>query len=70
MGKHSTKFILSKVGIKVRGINDVRGQVYKEDLFSLSVRIIPILHPAAALYDRSYEPILKKDFQKIRSILK
>jgi uracil-DNA glycosylase len=69
LGKHSTKYILSKVGIEVKGLAEVRGRIYTERLLGVPVRIIPTYHPAAVLYNPSYRPSLEEDFQKIKKEL-
>ena len=60
MGKYSTQLIL-ETG---QGINSLRGKVFK-----IGNRIvIPINHPAAALYAPSRMQILKEDFKRIKTM--
>ena len=66
LGKHSTRYILSKVNIKVDSMAQVRGQVYRESLPGVQVRIIPTFHPAAVLYNPGYRSSLEEDFRKIK----
>lgn len=61
MGKYSTQLLLNTD----RGITSLRGNVYKIN----NCIIIPINHPAAALYTPSRMEILKQDFQKIRKLI-
>jgi DNA polymerase len=67
LGRHSTRYILSKVNVEIERIAGVRGRLYKERLFDLPVSIIPTYHPAAALYNPAYKSILGEDFQKIKT---
>ncbi|MBN1298137.1 MAG: uracil-DNA glycosylase, partial [Actinobacteria bacterium] len=61
MGRYSTQLILDTQA----GISSLRGNIYKK-----SGRIIlPINHPAAALYTRSRMQFLKEDFIKLKKIL-
>ncbi|MCX9012473.1 MAG: type-4 uracil-DNA glycosylase [Candidatus Methanoperedens sp.] len=69
LGNHSTKYILSKLNIEFDGITRVRGQVYRETLLGVQVRIIPTYHPAAVLYNPAYRASLEEDFQKIKKEL-
>ncbi len=69
LGKHSAKYILSMVGVEVKGLAEVRGRIYTERLFGVPVRIIPTYHPAAVLYNPSYRSGLEEDFQKIKTEL-
>lgn len=69
LGRHSTRHILSKANIEVRGITEVRGRIYVERLLDHPVTIIPTFHPAAALYNPKYRSALEEDFQNIKSEL-
>ena len=61
MGRYSTRLLLNTD----RGINGLRGKVYKID----NRIIMPINHPAAALYTPSRMDILRQDFQKIKNLI-
>jgi len=61
MGRYSTQLILDTD----TGINKLRGNIYKRD----GRVIIPINHPAAAIYTPSRMQILREDFKKLKSIL-
>ena len=61
MGRYSTWLLLNTD----RGINGLRGKVYKID----NRIIMPINHPAAALYTPSRMDILRQDFQKIKKLI-
>lgn len=69
LGKHSTRYILSKVNTEVGGITEVRGRLYKEKLFDIPLKIIPSFHPAAALYNPAYLSNLEEDFRRIKTEL-
>lgn len=69
LGRHSTRYILSKVSAEVKGITDVRGRIYNEKLLNLPVRILPTFHPAAALYNPEYGRALEDDFQRLKKEL-
>ncbi len=69
LGKHSTKYILSKMDVEVKGLAEFRGRIYTERLFGVPVRIIPTYHPAAVLYNPAYRSSLEEDFRKIKTEL-
>lgn len=54
LGNFATRFILRTD----RGITGLRGRVHITGRFS----VLPIFHPAAAIYDRNKEPIMEADF--------
>jgi hypothetical protein len=60
MGKYSTQLVLNTQA----GITSLRGKIFKIQ----SRTVIPINHPAAALYAPSRFGILKEDFQRIKMI--
>lgn len=57
LGNHATKFILKTQ----TGITYLRGTVQHAGKFT----VLPIFHPAAALYDRSKRDVLFEDFARI-----
>jgi DNA polymerase len=61
LGRFSTNLIL---GREV-SISKVRGKIFKVNGRTL----IPIFHPAAALYTRANLPLLEADFQAIKQVL-
>jgi len=61
LGRHSTRYILSKVGIDFKGITNVRGRTYTISLFGRQVELIPTFHPAAALYNPKCKSAIEQD---------
>jgi len=69
LGRHSTGYIFSKVGLKSEGITKLRGKVYEIKLFGSQISLIPMYHPAAVLYNVAYKEGLERDFQLLKSKL-
>jgi len=69
LGRHSTSYIFSKVGLKTEGITELRGEVHEIKLFGFQTSLIPMYHPAAALYNVGYKDELERDFQLLKSEL-
>ncbi len=61
LGNHATRHILGTD----RGITALRGRLFQVD----GRRVVPIFHPAAALYDQSKRAVLFDDFKRLRSVL-
>jgi DNA polymerase len=61
LGNFATRFILKTD----RGITGLRGQVYITGRFS----VLPIFHPAAAIYDRNKESIMEEDFRLLGRLI-
>ena len=51
------------------GITRLHGQPEERRLGSLNVRLLPLFHPAAALYTPSNVELLREDFRQIPSLL-
>ena len=61
LGNFATRFILKTD----QGITGLRGQVHITGRFS----VLPIFHPAAAIYDRSKEAIMEDDFRLLGRLI-
>ncbi len=65
LGDTATRFILEKYGLRKSNISKVHGRVYSVD----RLKIIPMYHPAAALYTAGLRDTLEKDFKKLAGLL-
>lgn len=61
LGRFSSQFILKTD----MGITHLRGRVHITGRYS----VLPIYHPAAAIYDRSKRPLLEHDFMLLKMLL-
>jgi DNA polymerase len=66
LGRHSASYILSKAGFEAGGITKLHGRVYEANLLGFRVFVIPMYHPAAALYSARYRGQLEDDFRLLR----
>jgi len=66
LGRHAASYILPKVGFETGSITRIHGRVYEANLLGFKVFIIPVYHPAAALYNAKYKDELDRDFQLLR----
>lgn len=70
LGRHSAAFVLSRAGFNVGQITKFHGRVYKARPFGFSILVVPIIHPAAALYKREYRKLLEEGFEVLKSRVK
>ncbi len=70
LGRYSASFIFDLFGIPFRGISRERGEVKKVRAWDKDVFIIPVYHPAAALYKPQLKEVLEEDFKKIGALLR
>lgn len=69
LGRHSTRYILGRAGYKVDSIMRVRGREFEILIEGRRRRVLPMLHPAAALYNPRLKNLLEEDFIKLRKML-
>jgi uracil-DNA glycosylase len=70
LGRHSSRYILSKTGTSFEKITDIRGTIIQARIWDIPIRIVPTLHPAAALYSPRYRKALEDDFRTIYTLTK
>jgi len=65
LGRHSMEFFLpSKL------IGEVHGTVFDIDINGQKIKLLPLYHPAAAMYKGSLRSTLEQDFLKIKKLIK
>jgi len=63
LGRYASAYIFSKAGISFSGISKVHGKVYHAEVLDLDVTLIPMYHPAVALYNAKLQSALEEDFR-------
>ena len=68
LGRISMKYMFGKAGIKdkLESIGSMHGRVYKGELSYGKVVLLPLYHPAAALYNPKNKQILLEDFKVVK----
>lgn len=68
LGRHSANYILKRYGNLsiLPQISESHGKVFEVKMSYKKVKIIPLFHPAVALYNRSRKDELKRDFEIIK----
>jgi len=61
LGRFAAHYILKTTA----PITSIRGRLYRVD----GRRVVPVFHPAAALYDGSKRGVLEDDFRRLRAVL-
>jgi len=70
LGRYASSYIFSRAGIPFDGISRVHGKVYYANVLGLDVVLIPIYHPAVALYNARLKSALEEDFKVLASQIK
>ncbi len=69
LGRHSARYILSRVGFGLKSILSVRGKVFNLVAHGKNIKVLVTIHPAAALYRPPWKKFLMDDFKKIKQLL-
>ena len=70
LGRFSMQYIMEKFGLRseIEPISKTHGKIYEAKTSYGKIKIIPLYHPAAALYNGGMRNILKKDFEILKKI--
>ncbi|AIF68510.1 DNA polymerase [Palaeococcus pacificus DY20341] len=69
LGRHSMSYILKKFGFTPEPISKIHGKTFEARTLFGKIVIMPMYHPAVALYRPVLKEELKKDFQKMKEII-
>lgn len=71
LGRYSMNYILDHVGLEeqIRPISQNHGQSFTTELSYGDVHIVPLYHPAVALYNGSMRETLQEDFQTLKKVI-
>ena len=71
LGRHAMKYVMEKFGLssQMSGISKIHGTVFEAASSYGNIKIIPVYHPAVALYNPELKEVMIKDFQKLRELL-
>lgn len=68
LGRFSMDYIMQKFGLEnqLKSISQMHGKTFKAEISYGKLTIIPLYHPAVAIYNRTTTDILMKDFQVLK----
>lgn len=71
LGRFSMTFILEKFNLpeQAQSISNLHGRVLNAEAKFGSIKIIPLYHPAVAIYNAKTKETLKKDFEALRNFI-
>lgn len=71
LGRFSMNYIMTKFGLadKIGAIGDLHGKEFVAQTSYGSIDIVPLYHPAVALYDGSNKETILKDFQVLKKYI-
>ena len=71
LGRFSMAYIMEKFELtaELKPISVIHGRVFEAQALHGKIQIVPLYHPAAALYTGSLREALKKDFQILKKLV-
>jgi uracil-DNA glycosylase len=70
LGNYATKFFLAKTNVKEMpkqpGITQVHGKPLNIEINNLKIKLIPLFHPAAIIYNQSLKTEWEKDIEIVK----
>ncbi len=70
LGRHSMNYIMKKFGFSPEPISRIHGKIFEARTLFGRILIMPMYHPAAALYKPPLKEELRSDFHRLKGILK
>jgi len=74
LGNYSTKFFISGGDVDkmnlVSGITQLHGKPKMLDFYGLKIKLIPLFHPAAIIYNRNLLELWEKDMEVVKEEIK
>ena len=71
LGRFSMQYIMSRYGLEfeLSSISSIHGQVFETELKGKKIKVVPLYHPAAAIYNQHLMDTLKEDFKVLKTIV-
>jgi len=71
LGRFSMDYIMRKFGLEkqIEPISQIHGHTFEATTEYGKIKILPLYHPAVAVYDRTKFIILEKDFELLRKLI-
>ena len=71
LGRFSMDYIMRKFGLEkqIEPISRIHGQVFEAMTEYGEIKILPLYHPAVAVYDRTKFKLLEKDFGLLKKLI-
>jgi len=66
LGRFALSYIFEKFGLKEEKISKIHGKVFTVSNIFGRFRIIPLYHPAVAVYNQNMKGTLLKDFKSVK----
>lgn len=71
LGRFSMEYVMERygLGVEVTKISIMRGKIFEASMSWGQVKIVPLYHPAVAVYNRNSLPSLKEDMEIVKKLI-
>ncbi|MBX4189452.1 uracil-DNA glycosylase [Candidatus Parcubacteria bacterium] len=71
LGRFSMEYIMNRYGLsfELEPISRIHGKVFDTEVLGEAVKVVPLYHPAVALYNGSTRDLLKEDFKVLKKLI-
>ena len=71
LGRFSMQYIMNQYGLEqeLSSISALHGRVFDTELKGVKIKVVPLYHPAAAIYNQHLLDTLKEDFKVLKTLV-
>ena len=71
LGRFSMQYVMSRYGLeeKLSSISVLHGKVFETKLEGAKIKVVPLYHPAAAIYNQHLLDTLREDFKVLKTLV-
>jgi uracil-DNA glycosylase family 4 len=71
LGRFSMQYVMNRYGLdwELGPISSIHGQVFETEIEGGKVKVLPLYHPAAAIYNQQLMKVLESDFKVVSELL-
>jgi len=71
LGRFSMQYIMNRYGLssKLEPISELHGQVFETEIAGQKVNVVPLYHPAVAIYNQHSKATLLEDFKVLKELI-
>ena len=71
LGRFSMQYIMNRYGLdfELGPISDLHGKVFETEISGEKVKVVPLYHPAVAIYNQHTKETLMEDFKVLKTLI-
>lgn len=71
LGRFAMAYVMNRYGLEweIGPISSLHGKVFETEVEGQKVKVVPLFHPAAAIYNQALRPTLLEDFKVLKTLI-